>query len=108
MHPGLRERLRCPADKQVLVDRDEGARLVCPGGHEFSVVKDVPVMLLPEWQPTDPEYLHSLDRETYTAHPMFSAPIPTGSAVDPVVQGMVGGSCGNMYKKSISNLRRYP
>src|SRR6202000_2168298 len=89
-------------------DRDNGARLVCSAGHEFFVVKDVPVMLLPDWQPTDPEYGQSLNREAYTAHPMFSAPIPAATMVDPVVQAMVGGSCGNMYKKAISNLRRYP
>jgi 2-polyprenyl-3-methyl-5-hydroxy-6-metoxy-1,4-benzoquinol methylase/uncharacterized protein YbaR (Trm112 family) len=108
MHPGLRERLRCPADKHELTDVDGGARLVCPQGHEFFVVNDIPVMLLSEWLPTDPEYKRSLDRIADTNDPMMSAPIPQGNTVDPVVQWAIGGSCGNMYKKAISNLRRYP
>lgn len=109
MYQWIRERLRCPADKQELTDVDGGARLRCPHGHEFPVINDIPVMLLSEWVPTDSEFNQTTEAVANGTDPLaIFPPAQGGDTVDPITQAYVAGSCGNMYLSAVKRLSRYP
>lgn len=123
--PWLLDNLVCPVDRQALELR--GDALVCPGGHRYPVVDDVPVMLLPDVAQTIDLATASLSR---AASESIDARAPQlhleslgisdeekqgvldlaqrGSKIDPVVAHLVAATNGLMYRHLIGTLDRYP
>lgn|SRR5215813_1150108 len=107
MHSWLQEHLRCPRDHLTLMQ--EGAsRLVCPNGHSFPIVEDVPIMLLQDKPDTEAVFHHTLEHVARGFEdPRKHNPLLPGE-IDHIVQRLVAGSCGRMYLPLINKLTRYP
>lgn len=90
--------LVCPRDRMRL-EADDGT-LRCPLGHEYRTVHGIPILLNDEMEPTLPSVWPSGDA---------GAAIEAAAAddeVDPFVQRIVVGTCGNLYAGA--RLSRYP
>ena len=86
--------LVCPRDRGALTR--EGDELVCAEGHRYPVVDGIPVLLVPEDEPTHGACWVSLER-----------PAPEADT-DAFVQGAIAATCGNLYRHLIGNLPAYP
>ena len=86
--------LACPRDRGAL--RREADELVCAEGHSYAIVDDIPVLLVPEDEPTHGACWVSLER-----------PEPQADT-DAFVQGAIAATCGNLYRHLIGNLPEYP
>jgi SAM-dependent methyltransferase/uncharacterized protein YbaR (Trm112 family) len=107
LHPWLAENLRCPRDRTSLTV--QGSRLHCAQGHAYPIHDGVPVMLLEEKPDTEPVFAESLKHAAEGTYmdPRKDNPLQPGE-VDHIVQRLVAGSCGNMYRPLVENLTRYP
>ena len=99
--------LVCPRDRQPVLR--QGDYLVCPDGHKYPYVDDIPVMLLDEVPATHPLCCESLkaprDRSEQKRAPALA---PDDDRIDPFVCGIVVGTCGRMYRNLKGRLNRYP
>jgi len=86
--------LVCPRDRGALTR--EGDALVCAEGHRYPVVDGIPVLLVPEDEPTHGACWVSLERPEAIAD------------TDAFVQGAIAATCGNLYRHLIGNLPAYP
>jgi SAM-dependent methyltransferase len=84
--------LVCPRDRSAL---SEDGR--CRQGHGYRIVDGVPILLVEEDEPTHA----SCER-------VESLPPPTGDAIDPFVQEVIGATCGGLYRPLVGRLREYP
>jgi SAM-dependent methyltransferase/uncharacterized protein YbaR (Trm112 family) len=97
----LSDWLVCPQDRLGLAE-DEGA-LVCQSGHRYPVVDGIPVMLVETEEPTQPWYW------TDASNAPPEQPIELNAhGVDTYVQGIIAGTCGNLYRSMQQDLRAYP
>ena len=87
--------LACPRDRAALARRDD--EVECASGHRYRVVEDIPVLLVPEDEPTHGACWTSLD----------DVGDVDGDA-DAFVQNAIAATCGNLYRHMIGNLREYP
>jgi SAM-dependent methyltransferase len=69
---------------------------VCPAGHRYPVVDDVPVLLLEDERPTHAACRVSLEPGTNRAEP------------EAMVQDVIAATCGNLYRHLIGNVTAYP
>jgi 2-polyprenyl-3-methyl-5-hydroxy-6-metoxy-1,4-benzoquinol methylase/uncharacterized protein YbaR (Trm112 family) len=120
--------LACPRDGLPL-RLVHGRCLRCEAGHEYPIVDGVPVFLLEGIKPTMDATTASLERSR--AGPPTGEKVPElhleslgisesekdaveklwlnkRSAIDPVVQYLVGATCGIAYKGALGNLVEYP
>ena len=84
----------CPRDRRALT-RD-GEELVCAGRHRYPVVDGIPVLLVPEDEPTHGACWVSLER------------IEPQADTDAFVQGAIAATCGNLYRHLVGKLETYP
>jgi SAM-dependent methyltransferase len=77
--------------------------LVCDREHSYPVIHGVPVMLVEEDDPTRyaADTLNAIGRGEIDG-------IRPAHGIDPVVNGLVGGTCGYLYGGLIDRLPRYP
>jgi SAM-dependent methyltransferase len=87
-------KLACPRDREPLT-RGDGL-LVCPGGHEYPLVDEIPVLLVEEDEPTHGACWLSLEQREASGD------------TDAFVQGVIAATCGNLYRHMIGNVREYP
>jgi SAM-dependent methyltransferase len=99
--------LLCPYDRRRLEPR--GDLLGCPEGHEFPVVDGIPVLLRRDLASTHARAFRTTF-EALDQHGPEGQPLEElgPDEVDPFVQNVLVGSCGNLYKKLRHNLRTYP
>ena len=116
----LLEMLVCPRDHQELTE-EEGS-LVCPTGHRYPVVDDVPVLLLDDVRQTMDLVQSSLKQAGKPQEGLFLESVgltedekkgiedleTNGTLIDPVVSYLVGATNGIGYKEAIGRLREYP
>jgi SAM-dependent methyltransferase/uncharacterized protein YbaR (Trm112 family) len=109
LHEWLADRLICPADRLplMLVGSELDGRLNCGGGHTFSIVQGIPVLLLEAHDATHPYCAQSLDT---SRRPSGEAPAPSGeaAAIDAFVQAEIVKTNGNLYRHLLGRLPRYP
>ena len=105
MQDWLRENLVCPRDHSKLKE-SEGDFLSCPLGHRYPIVEGIPVMLLEEKNPTQPEvFKATLDRRDRQED---TGPSLGNNAIEPYVQEVIAATCGRMYKSLVNKLSFYP
>jgi len=121
--PKLLPLLACPVDGSSLFSED--GYLVSSGGRRYPVVEGIPVLLPPsasqdtldciragrlalERDRIDPWYLDSLGCSEEERKLIQSLANNPESEVDPVVNGMVAATCGNLYKHLVGRLKQYP
>jgi len=114
--------LVCPRDRRRLIQ--DGAHLVCDGGHRYPVVDGVPVMLLAENSETigiaadslaaastgggaPGLYVNTLSLSDDERQGIVALQ-RSGSAIDPVVAYLVAATNGLMYRHLVGALDRYP
>jgi SAM-dependent methyltransferase len=102
----LAEHIVCPRDRSPLrVHADE---LLCNNGHTYACVQGIPVLLVEEAQPTMPHLwkaLKRIDRETLSPPP--HKPL-ADHEIHPFVQEEIASTNGQLYRKAVGKLRRYP
>ena len=69
---------------------------MCPGGHRYAVVDDVPVLLLEEEEPTHAACHVSLARPGAPDDP------------DALLQDVIAATCGNLYRHLVGNVTQLP
>ncbi len=107
MESWVEEALACPRDRHPL--RREGDRLACSAGHGYPIADGVPILLLDEAPPTLDVCTDTLERVAEGSwHGAFEAGDAAPGEIDPYVQRMVAGTCGNMYLSLVGRLPRYP
>lgn len=110
MDEWLRQNLVCPRDRKPLEDREND--LVCPDGHAYPVVDDIPVMLIAEGEHTHgyiAETLKAVEEFRTTGKPGIEAETPPKNGdVDPFVQSEIVHTCGHLYFPVLNKLKRYP
>jgi len=120
--------LVCPCDHQPLHYSD-GRWLICDGGHKYPVIEGVPVLLMDDvtatlgvepmsigrargtisGDPRAPElYLESLGLSELEKDGIARLWQEKKLEIDPVVQYLVGATCGIAYKGAIGRLTEYP
>ena len=105
--PLLKELLVCPRDKGSL--QDEGEYLRCDMGHRYPVVDGIPIMLLDDVPQTHPEATRALDVEIAKSELKWDDGLtPPADVVDPIVQAVIGATCGHLYSPHRGRLAAYP
>jgi SAM-dependent methyltransferase/uncharacterized protein YbaR (Trm112 family) len=126
----LLENLACPREHGSL--SAVGSKLICPAGHQYPIIRGVPVMLLDNSEPTlwvgraswesaqracrdsEQEYQNKYFLETLGITDEQRAGLECEiqaarlSEVDPVVRYMVSQTCGNLYRPLVGKLSAYP
>ena len=104
MNPALLNLLACPRDGGVL--REEAGGLACAGGHQYAIVEDVPILLVPDAPQT--HWVIDVALGVARSGRAHAAPEAAPGAIDPFVQEAVGATHGNLYGHLIGKLTRYP
>jgi SAM-dependent methyltransferase/uncharacterized protein YbaR (Trm112 family) len=98
--------LVCPRDKEDL--HRDGNLLVCPQGHRYSVIDDIPVLLISEVEQTHIEGTRALaEAEQGDASSLPQFDVPAGE-IDPFVRNVIGATNGSLYQHLVGNLKEYP
>ncbi len=109
LHPWLKKHLVCPLHKGSL--EFTGDKLVCREGHSFPVIDGVPVMLLKEVKlPCYPRYedlWNRVNKYLQEKGRIYEFKGYTNS-IDPYVNKIIVGTCGNLYKGLQNRLKEYP
>ncbi len=87
-------KLVCPRDGGPLARADDS--LVCPDGHRYGVVDEIPVLLVEEDEPTHGACWVTLERSGPLEDP------------DAFVQDVIAATCGNLYRHLIGRVTAYP
>jgi 2-polyprenyl-3-methyl-5-hydroxy-6-metoxy-1,4-benzoquinol methylase/uncharacterized protein YbaR (Trm112 family) len=98
----LLERLVCPRTKKPLMQH--GDHLISPGGYEYPIVSNIPILLVAEEEYTHPAFQRSLQFH----HEGQVQSILTGEDVDTYVQEQIAATNGNLYAPVIGKLTAYP
>jgi ubiquinone/menaquinone biosynthesis C-methylase UbiE/uncharacterized protein YbaR (Trm112 family) len=111
MNEWLKDNLACPQDKQKV--NLEGNHLICPRGHRYPVIEDVPVMLFDDGSPTHGYITKTLEKVARIENgEMLENVIVTGEnrsdEIDDFVQKEVPYTCGTLYFSVQNRLTRYP
>ena len=111
MNKWLKEHLVCPRDKKPLEFSDN--KLVCPDGHSYPVIEDVPVMLV-----EDAEHTHGYINQTLEKvskilsgkgdNNTSADSSVTTNGIDKFVQAEVPYTSGILYFSVQNKLNRYP
>ena len=108
MNEWLQKHLVCPCDKHRVERTDEC--LVCPNGHEYPIVDDIPVMLLDDVEVTH-HYINRTLEQVGKASAAALAQEPAdrkGDEIDDYVQKEVPYTSGILYFSVQNKLKRYP
>jgi SAM-dependent methyltransferase len=93
--------LVCPRDRSAL--SAGSSALTCSAGHAYPVREGIPVLLLDDVEPTQPDYW-ALGRNEFA---LDDARRPVGDErIHPYVRKLLHGTCGNLY--SGVDLQEYP
>jgi SAM-dependent methyltransferase/uncharacterized protein YbaR (Trm112 family) len=104
--PRLWELLVCPRDKETL--RRDRTSLVCPQGHSYAVIDDVPILLVSEVEQTHIEGTRALAvAELADASSLPKFDVQPGQ-IDPFVQNVISATNGSLYQHLVGNLKEYP
>ncbi|HEY6337913.1 MAG TPA: methyltransferase domain-containing protein [Candidatus Sulfotelmatobacter sp.] len=104
--PRLWDLLVCPRDKEAL--QRDGANLVCPQGHRYAVLDDVPILLVSEAEQTHIEGTRALaaaEQGDASSLPQFNV---APGEIDPFVRNVIGATNGSLYQHLVGNLQEYP
>lgn len=102
----VEELLVCPRDEASLALGDE--RLVCADGHEYPFIREIPVLVVGEAEPTQPGYWSMPEQIEAALRREAETPEPTRGDVDPYVAELIVGTHGNLYRRAAHGLPRYP
>ncbi len=100
----LTNNLVCPRDYKALSYHDDV--LTCSDGHTYPVIAGIPILLLSEAPPTHPIFQESLKKAALAQRETGS--MISDSEIDPFVQEIIVGTCGNLYRPLLNRLKRYP
>lgn len=101
MSEGWDELLRCPRDRGPLTVQED--RLACADGHTYPIAGGIPVLLVPDAEPTEPAYWTDPD-----AIGVEETSGLNDAGIDRYVEQIVAGTCGNLYRPLIGKLGAYP
>ena len=95
----------CPRHRRRLsrLGRDV---LACPAGDEYPLVDGIPVLMVDDDTPTLPAVYEYALGVASGRHPQTQRLSDSGT--DPVVQDLIRGTCGNLYKHLIGGVFEYP
>lgn len=99
----LWKHVTCPVD--TLPIHRTGDEVVCGEGHTYPVVRGIPVMVVPDVAQTHNAATETLQQARGEPAP---EPEPLPNGIDPVVNELVGATCGYLYNPLIGRLQRYP
>ncbi|MEO6588673.1 MAG: methyltransferase domain-containing protein [Pyrinomonadaceae bacterium] len=111
MNKWLMAHLVCPRDKKSLKFADN--KLICPDGHSYPVVKDVPIMLVEDAEHTH-GYINQTLEKVSTLNFENSENNASGdesnnqNGIDKFVQGEIPYTSGILYFSVQNKLSRYP
>ncbi|MGA9979862.1 MAG: methyltransferase domain-containing protein [Candidatus Sulfotelmatobacter sp.] len=104
--PRLWELLVCPRDKEAL--QRDGTSAVCPQGHRYAVIDDVPILLVSEVEQTHIEGTRALAvAESGDASTLPTFDVQPGE-IDPFVRNVISATNGSLYQHLVGNLKEYP
>lgn len=110
MNDWLLKNLVCPRDRQELTLTAD--KLRCAGGHQYSVIDEIPVMIFPDGQPTHGYLKRSLEEvELIENGASLDDVLRKGemtNGVDGFVQAELPYTNGNLYFPVQNRLTRYP
>ena len=106
--PWMLEHLVCPRHRCTL--RREGDELICPTGHAFPIVDEIPIMVLDDVKQTHwvASELIEMVKKYRGGELIGIEQATTATGIDPQVQGLVAYTCGNLYGPLVGKLERYP
>jgi SAM-dependent methyltransferase/uncharacterized protein YbaR (Trm112 family) len=100
------ELLVCPRDKERL--QRDGANLVCRQGHRYTVIDDVPILLVSEAEQTHIEGTRALAAaELGDASSLPKFDVQPGE-IDPFVKNVISATNGSLYQHLVGKLKEYP
>lgn len=97
--------LACPRDGSPLSGGPGG--LSCAEGHRYPIIDGIPVFLLKERTPTAPFFTKSLE-EAEGQRAASSPPGRNAFGVDSFVEQVIVATNGELYRRVLGNLPRYP
>lgn len=109
MNEWFRKNLVCPRDKKNLALNNKA--LICPNGHTYPLIENVPVMLVEEAEITHgyiQETLEKVSRNQIDPKKTDSNISQIKGEVDDFVQQEIVHTCGNLYFPVLNKLSRYP
>jgi len=122
----LSQNLVCPRDGLSLTQND--AVLICPGGHEYPLMDDIPVLLLDDCEqtigiaseslavasrvargeiPCDPYFTSTLGINDIEREGILAEAQKAPSGIDPVARFMIGATNGILYRDFIGKIKEY-
>ena len=105
MDQWLKEHLVCPRDHLGL--EYNGDSFVCSMGHTYPCVDGIPILLLEEATPTH-HVFHETLAKAAKRELLAADNLDASNGIDPYVQEIIVGTCGNLYRSLHNNLTRYP
>jgi 2-polyprenyl-3-methyl-5-hydroxy-6-metoxy-1,4-benzoquinol methylase len=106
MQSWVRELLVCPRDKCEL--RHAGANLVCEQGHQYTIIEDIPILLVSDVDQTHIEGTRALavaESGDASLLPKFNV---RAEEVDPFVRNAIAATNGSLYRHLVGTLTEYP
>ena len=88
--------------------RQRDGELICDNGHGYPIVDDIPVMLVDDAPPTHSACCQSLAKAAGEASNAHAVDAQASWEIDAYVQGIIAGTCGNLYRPLLGSLSRYP
>lgn len=104
--PELLQMLACPRDKGGL--RADGGFLHCQQGHQYRVVRGVPILLVSDAQQTHIEGTRALHVADTGDLSEYSVPDAAEGEIDRFVRNVIGATNGSLYQHLVGNLSEYP
>lgn len=103
----LMTNLVCPRDHQDLTWHED--HLTCSLGHWYPRYDGIPIMMLEEAAPTHPIFQDTWRRAMLPHEQRRGGEPPqVEGSIDPFVQEILVGTCGNLYQSLRQKLPRYP
>ena len=96
----------CPRDKQDL--HQESDWLLCPSGHRYRILDDIPILLVSEVEQTHYEGTRALAEAADACAPKLPENPDKPGEIDPFVKEVIGATNGSLYQHLVGNLTEYP
>jgi SAM-dependent methyltransferase/uncharacterized protein YbaR (Trm112 family) len=99
--------LACPRDH--LPFQRENHQLACAGGHHYPLIDGLPVLVVDDATPTQPDYWATEEQIAAVLASVVLDDASDETGVDPYVKRLLVGTNGNLYRRlAAKSIERYP